>query len=149
MPRVSVKQPTVPRLLMVAGILAATAFPQPQTVYEQAASYLQRGETASATRLLESRLKEAPQDLRALVLMGMALSADGRREQGNEYFRQALAASPTYAPALRSLAMNEMALGNQDAARKHFEELLHLTPADSVSRLGLAEIEFGARNYPA
>ncbi len=136
-------------LWALAAVLLPIAFSQSTNIYEQAASYLQEGDISSAMRILEPRLKEAPQDLRALTLMGMALSSDNRREQGNEYFQRALAVNPAFAPALRNLALNEMALNRAALARRHFDELLKLTPRDVIGRLGLAELEFTAGNYRA
>jgi tetratricopeptide (TPR) repeat protein len=96
-------------------------------------------------------LRENAQDLKALTLMGMALVAENRREEGNSYFRQALKVNAAYAPALRNLALNEMAMGRADAARTHFERLLELSPADPAVRLGLAQacVALGQRERAA
>lgn len=141
--------PATAGVALIALFLACSAFAQTASIYEQAAYLLQRGDAPSAIRLLEPRLKDAPQDLRALTLMGMALSLDNHPEQGNGYFRRALELNPRFAPALRNLGVNEMTAGNTEAARKHFEQLLQLTPNDAVGRLSLAELEFSARNYRA
>ncbi len=145
--RSSVKQLIVLRILIPATMLAAHALAQTGTIYEQAAGYLQRGEVSSAVQLLEPRLKEAPQDLRALTLMGMALSADNHREQGNRYYQRALEKNPIYTPALRNLAINELALGHASTARLQFERLLKLAPTDAIGHVGMAEVEFDAHNY--
>jgi tetratricopeptide (TPR) repeat protein len=118
---------------------------QPRTIYEQAAAYVQNGQAAEAIPLLENRLQQAPEDLRALTLMGMALSAKSRPEDANRYFRQALRVNSSFAPALKNLAANEMALGSFDIARTHFQRLADLTPSDPGARLGLAQacIELG------
>jgi tetratricopeptide (TPR) repeat protein len=122
-----------------AVILVHTVFPQTLTIYEQAAATIQSGQFAEAIRLLEPRLQEAPRDLKALTLMGMAVSAGGRLEDGNRYYRQALEVNSSFAPALKNLAANEMALGHAADARTHFEGLLRLTPADAAAHLGLAQ----------
>ncbi len=130
-------------------ILPAAGFAQTPTVYEQAASSLQRGDAPTAIRLLEPRLHNAPNDVKALTLMGMALSSQDRREEGNEYFRRVLSLNPAFPPALRNLGLNQMASGNAVQARRYIEDLLKLTPADAVGRLALAELEFAAGNHRA
>ncbi len=137
----------MPRFAWLLGcfLMAAPAISQTLTIYEQAVAYIQNGQAAAAIPILESRIHEAPHDLRALTLMGMALSAQGRPEEGNQYFRQALEADPAFAPALKNLATNEMASGHMQNAKTQFERLIQLTPADHGVRLGLAQacIELG------
>jgi tetratricopeptide (TPR) repeat protein len=137
------------RFHSIVFVLAAVGFAQAPSIYEQAASSLQRGDAPTAIRLLEPRLHDAPNDLRALTLMGMALSSQDRREEGNEYFRRVLSLNPAFPPALRNLGLNQMASGNSVQARRYIEELLKLTPADAVGRLALAELEFTAGHHRA
>jgi tetratricopeptide (TPR) repeat protein len=129
------------RRFCLAGaiILAQAAFAQTPSLYEQAAASIQGGQLANAIRILEPRLQQAPRDLKALTLMGMAVSAQGRLEDGNRFYHQALEVNSSFAPALKNLAANEMALGHAAVARTHFERLLDLTPADPAVRLGLAQ----------
>jgi tetratricopeptide (TPR) repeat protein len=99
--------------------------------------------------LLEPYLKQAPRDVKALTLLGMALSASDRRTDAARYFRQALEADPKFTPALRALAIDEMAIGRISEAKAHLEKLLGLTPADPIARMAMAQIEFTARNHEA
>jgi tetratricopeptide (TPR) repeat protein len=131
--------------VLVAGMVLAQT--PGQSVYQQAAGALQRGNPGGAVDLLEPWLRSQPKDLRALTLMGMALTAQGRAEDANRIYREALQIGPEFAPALRGLAMNEMAAGETPAARKHFEALLKLTPAEPVAHLALGEIQCGERRY--
>jgi tetratricopeptide (TPR) repeat protein len=117
------------------------------SIYQQAAGELQRGKPGAAAGLLEPVLRNDPQDLRALTLMGMALSAQGRTGDANGLYRRALEIRPQFVPALRGLAMNEMAAGDAVAARKHFEALLKLDPSEPVAHLGLGEIQCAERQY--
>jgi tetratricopeptide (TPR) repeat protein len=134
-------------IILITMLAAAAA--SSGSIYEQAAVLIQRGEIKSAIALLEPRLREAPTDLKALTLMGMAASAENRREQANRYFRQALQADPKFAPALKNLAINELAANETAAAKRHFEELLRLTPGDPLAHLALGDISFAAKNFPA
>lgn len=150
MHRAAGKQTNVAAWVLWAAMLATAVRAQPAgSIYERAAAHIQRGEASSAIALLEPRLQEAPRDLKALTLMGMALSAENRREQANQYFRQALNADPKFAPALKNLAINEMTLGEGAKAKTHFEQLLQLTPSDPIAHLTLGEIEFAAKDYGA
>ncbi len=121
----------------------------PVSIYETAAAEIQRGNSSRAIELLEPRLRQSPADLKALTLMGMALSAGNRREEANGYFHQALQTDPKYVPALRYLAMNEAALGQTAVAKRHFQQVLELTPSDAVAHVALADIEFAAGRYVA
>src|SRR5262245_3726115 len=131
-----------------AALLAPAARAQTTgSIYEQAAAHIQRGQPSSAITLLEPRLQEAPRDLKALTLLGMAHAAENRREQANRYYRLALDADPKFAPALKNLAINEMTLGDGANAKTHFEQLLQLTPADPVAHLALGDIASAAKDY--
>ncbi len=131
--------PSLRRSLLLIALSAGIACPQSRSIYEQAASDIQAGHAPAAIQILEARLHESPQDLRALTLMGMALLAQDRREEGNGYFQKALQVNPDYAPALRNLASSHMAAGKPDSARAQFERLIALTPADPGGYLGLAQ----------
>jgi tetratricopeptide (TPR) repeat protein len=98
-------------------------------------------------RVLEPLLQQQPSDVRALTLMGMALTTAGKPKDANARFRQALAANPQFAPALRGLAINEMALGLAQEAKQHFEQLVKLTPGDPVAQLALGELAFRDKQY--
>src|SRR3954454_18681396 len=138
-------------LALLLTAMSPDAFSQAGTIYEQAVKQIQNGKTAVAKELLDSRLRQDPQDLKALTLMGMAFSAEDRRDEGNRYFLQALHLNPAYPPAVRNLALNEMASGRPAAAATYFTKLIELTPSDPASRLGLAQacIELGQHDKAA
>jgi tetratricopeptide (TPR) repeat protein len=125
--------------MLLAGSAAGA---QSSSVYRETAGHLQRGDAGSAIQLLEPVLERQPNDLRALTLMGMALTTAGKRQEANGKFKQALNVDPRFAPALRNLAMNEMALGLFPDAKLHFEQLLKLTPTEPVAHLALGELAF-------
>jgi len=135
-------------IAMAWCLAAAALFGQPAaSPYLQAVSQLQKGDTAAAIALLEPVLRQSPNDLRALTLMGMALAAAGRREEANQRFRQTLQIEPRFAPALKNMALNEIAMGLAGDATKHLEQLLELTPQDPVAHLALAEIHFAGKDF--
>ena len=117
------------------------------SVYQQAAIELQKGNAKAAEDLVDPLLLKDPKDLRALTLKGMAATAQGRRDEANAQYVAALEVQPRFAPALRGLAMNEMAAGNAASAKKHFEALLEIVPEEPVAHLGLGEIQCSERLY--
>lgn len=120
------------------------------TSYDCALFYVGRHEFAAAIRYLDQQLAAAPRDLKALNLLGIALTGAGKRDAANERFRAALAIDPAFYPALKNLAINEYDAGRHAAARGHFEQVLTLAPTDEIANLYLAEIHYGAkRRAPA
>jgi len=115
--------------------------------YQTAASFVRQGEFDRAFPLLRRILDRSPNDLKARNLMGIALSAAGRREEANEQFKKVLALEPKFVPALKNLAVNELSLGQAQDAKIHFEEALKSAPRDATCHWGLAEIAFAARDF--
>jgi tetratricopeptide (TPR) repeat protein len=119
------------------------------TPYECATFHVGRGEFAAAIRLIDQLLGESPTDLKTLNLAGIALTGAGRIEEANARFRDAVRLDPRFFPALKNLAINEFTAGRRDDARRHFEEVLKLAPADEITHVYLAEIEFDRKNPAA
>jgi tetratricopeptide (TPR) repeat protein len=115
--------------------------------YQTAVSFTQQGQFDQALPLIQRILDRHPNDLKARNLMGIALSAAGRREEANEHFKKVLALEPKFVPALKNLALNELVLGEAQGAKLHFEEALKLAPREATCHWGLAEIAFAARDY--
>src|SRR5262245_35686158 len=88
--------------------------------YQAAVSFVQQGQFDRAFPVLQRILDRSPNDLKARNLMGIALSAAGRREEANEHFKKVLALEPKFVPALKNLALNELAIGKTQDARGHF-----------------------------
>ena len=73
--------------------------------YQTAVSFVQQGQFDQAFPLLQRILDRSHNDLKARNLMGIALSAVGRREEANEHFKKVLAMEPKFVPALKNLAV--------------------------------------------
>jgi tetratricopeptide (TPR) repeat protein len=119
------------------------------TPYDCALFHVGRHEFAKAIPYLDQRLAAAPRDLKALNLLGIALTGEGKRDEANRRFRAALAIDAGFHPALKNLAVNEYDAGRIVAARAHFERVLSLSPSDEIAHVYLAEIDFGAKRCPA
>ncbi|HEU0186138.1 MAG TPA: tetratricopeptide repeat protein, partial [Blastocatellia bacterium] len=130
--------------LLASGAVSARA---QDADYQNAVSLVQQRRYDLAFPILQGILDRSPNDLKARNLMGIALSAAGRREEANEHFKKVLALEPKFVPALKNLALNELVLGNTQDAKLHFEEALKSEPRDAACHWGLAEIAFAARDY--
>ncbi len=115
--------------------------------YQTAVSLVQQRKFDQAFPILKQLLDRSPDDLKVRNLLGIALSAAGRRNDANEQFKKVLELDPKFFPALKNLAVNELALGLSKEAEIHFEEVLKQSPQDPTSHWGLAEIAFASRNF--
>lgn len=131
--------PVAPRTAQAQGTSACET-----THYACALAAVEERQFSRAVELLEPHLAASPRDLRALNLMGIALTGAGRREAANQRFRAALAVDPRFYPALKNLAINDYDAGRVDAARRGFEGVLKHAPQDAVAHLYLAEIHYAA-----
>ena len=115
--------------------------------YDCAVTLIQQGRFPAAVGMLEKLTAESPRDLKALNLLGIALSAAGDLEKANERLRQALQVDPAFLPALKNLSINEFRLGHMDRAQADLETLLKSSPNDEVPHLYLGEIAYGAKQF--
>jgi tetratricopeptide (TPR) repeat protein len=119
------------------------------TPYDCAVAQVQRHEFQAAIATLEQLIAKAPKDLKALNLLGIALTGAGRPEDAIARFRAALAIDPRFTPALKNLAVNEFTAGRVASAQQHFEEVLAQTPNDEIAHLHLGEIHFQRNAFTA
>jgi tetratricopeptide (TPR) repeat protein len=102
-----------------------------------------------AIRILNEQLMAAPGDLKALNLLGIALTESGQVEQANKRFTQALSIEPRFYPARKNLAINEFNLNHLPQAATQFARVVAQQPADEVSRIYLGEISFRKGEFAA
>jgi len=133
-------------LLLAAGAAGADCGP---TVYECAVARVTRQDFAGAIRSLDEVLRATPRDLKALNLLGIALTGAGRIDEADRRFQQAIAIDATFYPALKNLAVNEFTRGRYAESQRHFEEVLKLAPGDEIAHLHLAEIHFRKKQLGA
>lgn len=126
-------------LCSVAVAVVTSAQPDP---LRQAADHIRGKRWTEAIEILEATLAQSPDEVRALNLLGIALSSSGRQQEAQAQFEKAVALAPAFHPALKNLAVNEMSLGRVDEAAAHFRELLKAVPDDPVAHLVLAEAAF-------
>jgi Flp pilus assembly protein TadD len=119
------------------------------TPYNCALQSIGHHDLAGAIRLLNEALHQDPRNLKALNLLGIALTESGRVDQANQHFQNALAIDQNFFPARKNLAINEF---NQHRLAESAAELglvLKASPADPIAHIYLAEINFQRENFSA
>ena len=94
-----------------------------------------------ASQLAEAACREWPQEIRILVLRGMALSGLGKDAEAIASFNGALKISPEYVPALEAVSQLEYQKGGSGAI-EHLERLLALRPNEETAHAMLAVLEW-------
>jgi len=119
-----------------------------RTAYECATLLIESGDFNAAIASLRPLLAKTPRDLKALNLLGIALTGAGRTAEANKRFLEALSLDPDFQPARKNLAVNEFNSRHLARAERLFNEVLARLPTDEVAHLHLAEIHY-ARKQPA
>jgi Tfp pilus assembly protein PilF len=68
----------------------------------------------------------APESAEARNYLGSLYATQGRYDEAEKFFRDALRVRPDYAQAHQSLAQLLLLQGKKEAARQHYEEALRL-----------------------
>jgi Flp pilus assembly protein TadD len=110
--------------------------------YDCAVFYAQHHDFQNATAFLDKVLAQAPQDLKALNLLGIILTETNQIEKANSSFRQALSLSPEFVPARKNLAINLFNRNQRTEALREFNQVLKFAPQDPVAHVYLAEIAY-------
>lgn len=117
-----------------------------QTPYSCALFYLQRGECQFAVLWLTQQLEHSPRDLKAINLLGIALTACGQIKKANDRFQEAISLDSHFYPARKNLAVNEFDHKRFAAAETQFSRVLEDVPEDPIAHLYLGEISFGRKD---
>lgn len=120
---------------------------QDRTTYDSAESLIKQGEWQQALRLLNTLIAHNPGDAKALNLKGLALTGEGQRALADKAFQKAFEVNPTFYPALKNLAINEVQENNLEAAGKHFRRALALAPQDPVCNAYLGAFAFSRQEF--
>ena len=115
--------------------------------YTQAEALVRQGQWNQGIDLLQQLLKSDPANLKALNLLGIALTGKGDLVAADREFQHAVRAEPHFAPALKNLAINEFTQKNVAAAEKHFFQALAVTPNDPVIHAYLGHIDYSKHQY--
>lgn len=108
--------------------------------------YLKRSQTRQAREAAERLVKNAPNNLTLLNLMGVARALDGDRKGAREAYAKALALDGTFQTARLNLGRLERAEGRSKEARAHFSEVLRVDPNSTQAMAELAGLEEAGGN---
>ena len=129
---------------VLAILFVAQLFMVAQTATDRIGSItsaLRAGQFDKALQLLQTELQQSPKNAQLWTLNGIALSGKGDRKGALGAFRQALAISPDYLPALEGAAQIEYENGGKGAATL-LQHVLRLRPNDPTSHAMLAVLAY-------
>src|SRR5450755_551848 len=116
--------------------------------YNQAETLVRQGQWDEGIGLLTPLLKTEPENLKALNLLGIALTGKGDLVAANREFQHAIRIDPHFSPALKNLAINEFTQKDVKASERHFSQALALAPNDPVVHAYLGHIAYSRHQYP-
>ncbi len=133
--------------LLVSPVLRATDCGN--NSYDCAVYHLAHQDLPAAIQALNEELQRFPRNLKALNLLGIALTESGQVEKANRKFREVLAINPAFYPARKNLAINEFGLHHLANAAADLRLVLKAVPADEIAHVYLAEISFQKNDFAA
>ena len=93
---------------------------------------LERGEIASAIRLLEHLRRHEPNNIKVLCNLGMVLSDLGKLEKAEEHLRHALEIEPDHTSARLALGVVMERRGNLNEAAEDFRQVVAQEPSTEL-----------------
>ncbi|HKP12360.1 MAG TPA: tetratricopeptide repeat protein, partial [Blastocatellia bacterium] len=107
---------------------------------EQAAALIRQNRLADAEQQLNYILKLAPNEARALNLLGTIRGSQRRFDEAETFFAKAIAADPRLAGAHMNLAYLYMLKGAPDRTVGELKEVLRIEPANADALTKLAQL---------
>ena len=132
-------------LLLFVAICNAETFP----TYAQAETLVREGQLDQGIALVRQILATEPRNLKALNLLGIALTSKGDVDGANREYRKALAIDPSFYHAQKNLAINELAQKDVAGAKKDFSMALKYAPQDPAIHAYLGKIAYAQHDYAA
>lgn len=118
-------------------------------VSNQGYALLGQGKEAEAYRQFKEAEKLAPEFAEAKYNIAMMLDAMNRPKEALQYYAEALSLDPAMAEAHNNYANVLVKVGRDAEAETHYKKALELLPEYFLPAYNLADLYFGARNYPA
>ncbi len=136
-----------PLLLPVVAPATPSANSPNLAANTQAETLIRQGQLDRGIALLTRSLVHNPHNVQTHNLLGIALTGKGELPAANQEYQKALQVQPNFVPALKNLAINELALNEATYALRHFEAALKLAPNDPVLHAYLGKIAYSRRDY--
>jgi Flp pilus assembly protein TadD len=124
------------------GLLAQ----EPQT-YGRAETFVRQGQYDQGIALLRPLVESEPRNLKALNLLGIALTQKGELAAANREYVRALQVDPHFQAALKNLAINEFTLKEFVSSEKHFREASKMALDDPVINAFLGRMAFSRNDF--
>jgi tetratricopeptide (TPR) repeat protein len=124
-------------LLLLMFLRTQSALAQDNSIAE-ATRFFAAGSYDQACHLLETSLKDHPQDAKAHLLLGKIYTLQGRRTDAIQQFTKAIELQPNSATAYDTLGTALNRFAEFDLARKAFEQAITLDPNFAQAHLNLA-----------
>ncbi len=141
---------SIPVLLLtiLPGIRALSAADDRPAIREALAA-LTKGDFPAAERTLRSDVETHPNDAGALTLLGVALDHLGKPPEADEMHRRALALAPRSIDVLNNYANHLTGAGKEDDARKMYQQVVAIDPAQFNANVQLARLALKEQNGTA
>jgi tetratricopeptide (TPR) repeat protein len=132
--------------LLLLSSLTADAVQIPE-LYAQAETLVRQDRWDEGIALLRQVLAAEPENLKAHNLMGIALSGMGDVSGAGAEFERAVRIDPRFVPALKNLAINELAQNKVGEAQRHFSSAQKIVPDDPMIQAYLGDIAYSQHRY--
>lgn len=126
--------------ILVVTILAGAVPAVMLAEAESGLELIRAGRVDEALMHYEARLKENPDDVKSLNMVGSILCMKDDPEGSLPYFQRALERSPEFVAARKNLAIAEFELGHYEAAEENLEQLISVPDASDLANLFLGMI---------
>ena len=131
-------------LLLIAVDLC---FAQQPDALSRAELLIRQGQQDEGIAVLRPLLASEPHNLKALNLLGIALTAKSDLAGADREFSRALQLNPKFYPALENLALNEYTLKEYASSEKHLLAAAKFVPNDPALNALLGKITFKRGDY--
>jgi len=134
-------------LSLLAAAPAGLAQSSAPSDYSRAEALVRQGQFDEGIAILRALLASEPRNLKALNLLGIALTQKGDLPAADLEYTKALEIDPRFYPALSNLAINEFTLKDFGDSEKHFQQAAKSKPGDPVVNSFLGKITFKRGDY--
>lgn len=111
-----------------------------RATFERAVDFLRAGDAPMTERITRAALSDYPDETNFLVLLGAALTRQGKAAEARKYLQRAVDAEPEYVKGHEQLADAQLALGQPDEAIESFRRALDLDPGFDAAHLKLGRL---------
>lgn len=130
------------KVVLASGLLLASVL-SAQTgnpALDEATAAYRQGKTAEAEQILETILKKQPDELDALVLMGIVLDTEQHYQDAETYYQLALKITPVSAQVLNDVGNHYLSSGDRNRARDMYLKAIAIDAHHVNANLQLAQI---------